>query len=276
MLTPSLLAALLFAAPPAPDVPAARPDVPAARPAGGTLTGRLLYGGEPPTPDPVEVNKDAEVCGDQGLTDRSLVVGAGGDGGRGIKDVVVWLDVRSSGREPPAPAAPAAPVTLDPVTLDNDGCRFEPHVVLLRTGQELKITNSDPIAHQAAAFLNRNLPFNESVPAGGDPVTRTLDQAELVPVPITCPIHPWMKAHLLVQAHPYAAKTDAAGRFTIAGLPPGEWTFRLWQERTGFLKSDELVGAAPAGWVGSTLTVTATDGGTVDLGEVTIAPAAFE
>ena len=263
----SLLAAALALSGPA-DAPAAGEDTPAGeRASGGTLTGRFLHGGPAPTPEPVEVIRDAEVCGEHKLADNTLVVGANG----GLGGVAVWLDVRSSGREPTATPAPTAAAVLD-----NKNCRFEPHIVLLRTGQTLKVTNSDPIAHQATAFLNRNIPFNESVPADGDPVVKTLDKPELLPLPVTCPIHPWMKAHLLVQDHPYMAVTDAEGRFAITGLPPGEWTFRLWQERAGFLKSDELTGAPPAGWDGYTLTVTVSEGGTIDLGEMTMKPGAFE
>ena len=239
-----------------------------ADPGAGTLRGRVLYGGDAPTPAAVAVNKDEAVCGPVGLTDDSLVVGDGG----GLAHVVVWLDARASGRDvPDAGTAPPPPATLD-----NVDCRFVPHVVLLRTGQELNVVNSDPIAHQATAFLNRNLPFNESVPAGGGPVSKRLEQPELLPCPVTCPIHPWMKAHVLVQDHAYMAVTDAAGRFEIAGLPPGEWTFRLWHERAGFLKSDELKSAPPAGWDGSKLTLTVAPGAPADLGDVTVDPAAFE
>ncbi|MEM9701846.1 MAG: carboxypeptidase regulatory-like domain-containing protein [Planctomycetota bacterium] len=239
----------------------------AEEPTGAALTGRFLFGGDAPAPDAVEVNKDQEVCGPFKLTDNTLIVAKDG----GLANVVLWLDARSSGKEPPAVSAPT-----EPVLLDNDKCRFKPHVVLLQTGQELQVTNSDPIAHQATAFLNRNLPFNESVPAGGDPVVKTLEKPELLPAPVTCPIHPWMKAHLFVQDHPHMAVTGADGCFEIAGLPPGEWTFRIWQERTGFLKSDELIGNAPEGWDGPKLTIVVPEEGTVDLGDLTVEPAAFE
>ncbi|MFH5805910.1 methylamine utilization protein [Alienimonas sp. DA493] len=237
--------------------------------AGGVLKGRLLFGGPAPEPGRVEVNKDVDVCGPLQLVDDTLLVAEDG----GLANAVIWLDVRSSGRAPAAPATAAEP---EPVVLDNVECRFEPHVVLLRTGQTLKITNSDPIAHQATAFLNRNIPFNESVPAGASPVERTLEKPELLPLPVTCPIHPWMKAHLFVLDHPYMAATGPDGRFAIEGLPPGEWTFRVWHERAGFLKSEEVQGEAPAGWDGSTLTVTVAEDGTVDLGDVRLQPAAFE
>ncbi|WP_207622193.1 cupredoxin domain-containing protein [Alienimonas californiensis] len=238
-------------------------------PAGGALRGRLLFGGPPPQPERVEVNKDVDVCGPLQLEDDTLLVAEDG----GLANAVIWLDVRSSGREP---AASALEKGAEAVVLDNVDCRFEPHVVLLRTGQTLKITNSDPIAHQATAFLNRNIPFNESVPAGSPPVERTLEKPELLPLPVTCPIHPWMKAHLFVLDHPYMTATGPDGRFAIRGLPPGEWTFRLWHEKAGFLKGEEVQGDAPAGWDGAKLTVTVTEGGTVDLGEVKLQPAAFE
>ena len=264
MFTPplSLALALALGAGPGPAVGAA--------PTGGTLIGRIVYGGDPPAAARVEVNKDPAVCGPLNLTDRSLRVGDGG----GLTDAVVWLDLRASGKDLPdgftGDDAPPA------VTLDNLDCRFEPHVVLLRTGQELRIVNSDPIAHQATAFLNRNVPFNESLPVGDFSVSKRLEKAELVPCPVTCPIHPWMRAHVFVQPHGFMAVTGPDGRFEIAGLPPGEWTFRVWQEKTGFLKSDELKGEPPAGWDGAKLTVTVPAGGTADLGEVVADPAAFE
>ena len=125
MPTPPLLLALALAATPA-----------AGDPAAGTLRGRILFGGDPPVPAAVAVNKDEAVCGDRGLTDRSLVVGdAGGGEYGGIADVVVWLDVRASGRDLPDDGDDE---TLPPAVLDNVGCRFEPHVVLLRTGQRIE------------------------------------------------------------------------------------------------------------------------------------------
>ena len=267
MLAP-LLCALALA-------PAAGPDDGGA----AILAGRVLYGGPAPEPALVAVNKDEAVCGDRGLVDRSLVVGEGDanggeEGGGGLANVVVWLDLRASGRD--LPDGFGGDENPPAATLDNVGCRFEPHVVLLRTGQELRVVNSDPVAHQATAFLNKNLPFNESVPAGGAAVSRRLAEPEIVPCPVTCPIHPWMKAHLLVQPHAYMAVTGPDGRFEISGLPPGEWAFRVWHEKTGFLKSDELLGDPPAGWDGSTLTVALAAGETADLPPVTADPAAFE
>ena len=244
--------------------------------AGGRLTGQFLYNGTPPAREPLELNKDVEFCGGHHLRDDSLVVGPDG----GIRHVIVWLDTKASGRTPPGSSevpgtnATPAPVKLAPVTLDNRGCRFEPHVVLLQTGQPLVIKNSDPIAHNTAAFLNKNLPFNVATPPQGEPVSQTLDQPERLPVQIACPIHPWMRAWLLVQDHPYMAVSDTQGRFTIDNLPPGEWTFVAWHERAGYL-SHITRGDTSTAWEKGRFTVTIPEAGATDLGPVRVASQTF-
>ena len=231
----------------------------------GTLTGRFVYAGTPPTVPLLEVYRDEAFCGTHGLTDETLVVGPEG----GVRNVIVWLDVKASGRTPTFDAQPPAPAVLD-----NAGCRFEPRVVLLQTEQELRITNSDPVAHNAAASLNRNLPFNVLVEPQGAPVTQTLAEPERLPVPIACSIHPWMQAWLLVQDHPYMAVSDADGRFTIEKLPPGEWTFVAWQEQAGYLQQVEHSGT-PQTWTKGRFTVTVPASGGIDLGTVRLAAELF-
>ncbi len=42
----------------------------------------------------------------------------------------------------------------------------------------------------------------------------------------------------MVRKDPYAAVSDATGKFTIKDLPAGkELEFRLWQEKSGYLKN---------------------------------------
>jgi hypothetical protein len=39
--------------------------------------------------------------------------------------------------------------------------------------------------------------------------------------------------------------TDADGNFEIKNLPAGEWVFRIWQEKAGYLTQLKIKNAAP-------------------------------
>ena len=123
------------------------------------------------------------------------------------------------------------------VVVDNKDCRFEPHVSILRVGQTLVIKNSDPVGHNTQADALKNAPFNDLIPAGSE-IKKNWTQAETLPVRIGCSIHTWMGGYVLVRPNPYAAVTDADGKFTIKDLPAGkELEFSLWQEKSGYLKN---------------------------------------
>lgn len=54
---------------------------------------------------------------------------------------------------------------------------------------------------------------------------------------VDCSIHPWMHAYLIITEHPYSVVTDQEGRFEIRNVPLGEWEFKLWHERPGYLRT---------------------------------------
>jgi len=193
----------------------------------GSLKGRILFDGPVPKPEPLQIERDAEVCGLTALVDESLIVHPEN---RGLQNVILWLESKA--------AVPVHPDYLNadsmPAVMDNKGCRFEPRVVVLRTGQSLELRNSDPVAHNAAAYLKRSTPFNEVIPSG-QPTQRIIRKAETLPARVDCSIHAWMRAWLVVQDHPYVAVTAADGTFEMKNLPAGEWRIRFWQERPGNL-----------------------------------------
>jgi hypothetical protein len=47
-----------------------------------------------------------------------------------------------------------------------------------------------------------------------------------------------MRSHWLILDHPYAAITDAQGKFTIADLPAGDYEFRIWHETAGDIEKE--------------------------------------
>jgi hypothetical protein len=106
------------------------------------------------------------------------------------------------------------------------------------TGQDLELHNSDPIGHNSKIDPLQNPGINPILPAGGDPIMHKFTAEEGLPIKIGCNIHPWMGGYLVVRKDPYAAVSDATGKFTIKELPAGkELEFALWQEDSGYLKN---------------------------------------
>jgi plastocyanin len=160
-----------------------------------------------------------------------------------------------------------------PVVLDNKGCMFEPHVVVLRTGQPLLLKNSDSVAHNTKADLLKNDSFNDLIPANADMEKAGLTKEESLPLPVSCSIHPWMTGVLLIRDNPYTAVSAADGTFEIKDLPAGEpIEFQFWQEKVGNLKGIQGTGltADSKGRAKLTLKV-----GVNDLGDIKIPAAVF-
>jgi hypothetical protein len=51
-----------------------------------------------------------------------------------------------------------------------------------------------------------------------------------------------MHAYIGVLEHPYFDVTDAEGRYTLKGLPPGDYTVEAWHERLGTASRQVSVG----------------------------------
>lgn len=192
----------------------------------GTLKGRFVYSGDAPAAVELKADKDVEVCGKHKLFNEELVVGAD----KGVANVVVFVRDKNVKVHPDAAAAAKA----EKVMLDNKDCRFEPHVAFVQAGQSLVVKNSDPVGHNSNIATLKNSPSNNLIPAGAE-ATLTFKAAEAIPAQVTCNIHPWMKAWLVVRDNPYAAVTGPDGSFEIANLPAGEVELQLWHEKAGYI-----------------------------------------
>jgi plastocyanin len=233
----------------------------------GDLKGRFVFGGTAPARAALQITKDQDFCGKHELRDESLVVSADG----GLKDVVVFLYL-ARGEKAPEAHPSYAEAAQEKVFLDNINCRFEPHVCLLQTGQPLQVNNKDEVGHNTKVDTFSNPPINQTIPAGGS-FDQSFEQSERKPMPVSCTIHPWMTAHVLIRDNPYCAVSDDNGEFVIKNLPAGKWTFEVWHEKAGNIDKVSLNGAAIA-WSKGRFEVTV-GGGENDLGEIKIDSAAF-
>jgi plastocyanin len=227
----------------------------------GTIKGKFVVDGAPPELKPVDATKDPYCAKhDPAPIDESVVVTDGN-----LANAVVFL---RAGRREKVEVHPDFEATkTTPATLDNKGCTFIPHIVLVRAGQPLVIKNSDPVGHNTNVKLMKNGATNTTV-AAGEQNERVLTKAEAVPLPVDCNIHPFMHAYVLVQDHPYMAASAADGTFEIKNVPAGKHEFEFWHEKPGRLKNAKYAGGALNRQGRANLTVK--DGETLDLGEITI------
>src|SRR6185295_3061600 len=94
--------------------------------------------GATPSPAKINVDKDPQFCGPHNLVDESVV---GNKENGGLANVVVYLmDTAKPKVHPDYDKEAKAEIVVD-----TQNCRFEPHVLGIRTGQTLVIGNKDPI-----------------------------------------------------------------------------------------------------------------------------------
>ena len=203
------------------DTPA---DAPTASEALGsaTIAGTISFKGESPTLRPIRMNADPGCAAkhDGPVASEALVLGEGNAMANVIVRVTEGLPARNW--TPPA----------TPVTLDQDGCKYSPHVIGLVQGQELKILNSDGLLHNVHALPKENKEFNMAMPATRTEAVKSFTTAE-APFKIKCDVHPWMGAFILVSEHPFFSVTGTDGAFAITGLPAGTFTIEAWHEVLG-------------------------------------------
>jgi plastocyanin len=199
----------------------------------GTITGSAVYTGTVPNLKPLSVSAEP-VCAKKHETipNEALVLGAGNSMANVVVRVVSGL-----------PAGKAWPAPTTPVTMDQVGCQYVPHVMGIMVGQPFKVLNSDGILHNVHALPKVNQAFNMAMPPTRKDATATFGKEEGMFV-IKCDVHPWMQSYMGVFSHPFFAVTGTDGKFTIANLPAGTYEIEAWHEKLGTQKSTVTVGAS--------------------------------
>jgi plastocyanin len=123
-------------------------------------------------------------------------------------------------------------VPSEPVTLDQAGCLYKPHVFGVRVGQNVEFVNSDPTSHTVHAVPNENQEFNFSQPIQRQKNSRFFTKPEVM-VRFKCDLHNWMNAYAGVLDHPYFAVTSPGGQFELENVPAGTYTIEAWHEKLG-------------------------------------------
>lgn len=242
---------------------------------GSSFKGQFIYDGAPPTMKELPATaKDKADCGDPSMKvpDETYVINPEN---KGFGNIIVYLTVPMGGKKPPA-SADLAKLKDAEILFDNKMLRFQPHVLVVLTGQKIVLGNSDKISHNTnisfAGGLG-NTASNEALPPGGK-ITKVYPKEERVPTNVACNVHPYMKAYMLVRDNPYFAVSDKDGKFEVKNVPDGEWQFTVWQEKSGYVTTVK-VGDKATTWAKGKLTQKFA-GKEVDLGKILVSPKNFE
>lgn len=200
------------------EAPVAAPATPVDPATAATITGTVKYPGAAPKAVKIDMSQDP-ACKGGDNTVETLVVNAGN-----LANAFVYVKDGLGSR--------TFDVPKDPVTLDQQGCRYHPHVLGIMTGQTLKVLNSDPTTHNIHPTPKDNREWNESQPPKAAALEKTFAREEIM-LPVKCNQHPWMKMYVNVVKSPYFAVTDKDGKYTLKGLPPGTYTIAVVQEKLG-------------------------------------------
>jgi plastocyanin len=133
--------------------------------------------------------------------------------------VVLWL-------EPLDRAAPPTPPKR--VEMLQKDKLFQPHVLAISVGSTVDIPNFDLIFHNAFSNFSGQ-PFDVGLYPPRTSRSVTFKHAGIVRV--FCNIHASMSAVIAVLNTPWYAVTQANGKYTIPGVPPGEYQLRIFHER---------------------------------------------
>jgi hypothetical protein len=212
----------------------AEPEKPLYRPTGreAKVIGSIMFNGEVPmrrkldmTADPVCIELDAGAETEDLLTNQGALL-----------NVFVYVKTNDQLQ------AHRFEVPETEVFLQRRNCRFSPHVVAVRVGQQLSIFNNDPTHHNAHPTPKFNLEWNQTQPPSAPPLVKKFSRSEQL-IPIKCNQHPWERAYIAVMDHPFFAISNELGNYEIGGLPPGTYTLVAWHERLGEQQVELMVGS---------------------------------
>jgi hypothetical protein len=194
---------------------------------GGTISGTVKWSGPVPRTLNFPVTKDPQICdpdSKKSVDLERLIIGPDG----GVANSVVYLKNISSGKAMDLPEQRRH--------LDQNHCRYIPHILLVPENGNLSMMSSDATLHtihmDGAATFNLPFPFTDRV------TTRTMSSAGLVHLRCNGG-HVWMNAEMFVAPHPYYAVTDESGRFQFTEVPPGTYQIVAWHEGWGLAGKEQ-------------------------------------
>jgi plastocyanin len=200
---------------------------------GGTITGVVRFDGARPGSEQLKVTTKEEICHQDPIHSEKLVVSS--------DNTVQWavISIKEIHEGKPFPEYDGKDEKRP--ALDQVGCVYRPHVVIVPRGETLRLLNSDGVLHNVHTWPRKNRSKNMAMPGAVKEMKIKFRRPERIRA--TCDIHAWMEAWIVVTEHPYYAVSDEKGEFKLGGVPPGAYTLRLWHETLGEIEQEVTVRA---------------------------------
>lgn len=214
----------------------------------GKLTGQVVVdaadAGSIPAPELVmfAVGKapvDTGFCASQmPIFDESLLINPMN---RGVQNVFIYLEEMPDGGKKQIASQSLWPTAGEGgLVLDQQNCTYKPHAMITIAGEEFTANSQDSVVHSYRGTPIKNRDFNLTIPSNGSLKVKPYTRPEKYPVAISCATHSWMSGYQLPLDHPYAAVTNADGKFEISDLPSGVHKFIIWHENKGVIAEREI------------------------------------
>jgi hypothetical protein len=200
----------------------------------GTIKGKVVFVGDPPAPEKINVGAGQQACLAAGpIFKDELVVDPKT---KGVQWAVVYLVAADGKAKTEIPIHPDLKELKEKQkTLDQPCCTFTPHVVILREGQTLLVKNSASFPHNANVTSPGDGPNSNNQLAAGESKQFAGFEPSISHSEVACNVHPWMKALVYTFKHPYADVTNDKGEFKLEKVPTGKYFLVVDHEKVGFL-----------------------------------------
>lgn len=123
---------------------------------------------------------------------------------------------------------PASPV---PFQIDQQGSKFEPHLLVVQQGSSVVFKNDDNLSHNVRwPSVNNDTRMGHNLGTWSQGDSRTYQFEHPGVLLLQCSLHPDMAGYIVVVPTPYYAQATTGGDYTIRNVPDGHYTINVWRE----------------------------------------------
>lgn len=193
---------------------------------GGTVIGNVKYMGDLATLG-LNLYREWELSDTSKIPSEKLIFSKINNG---LKNAIVSINDITQGKKRVIPI-------IRPV-IDQQNNIFIPHVIAILTGTTIDILHGDEGMHNIHTRSIKNQPFNLGT-TYKQRISRKFDYPEIIK--LSCDLHKYAYAWIVVLDDPYFDVTDRNGYFEICDIPPGTYKFQVWHEELGNLEKEVTV-----------------------------------